>query len=98
VLKTILPLLNRKFVEDHPRNIPANFGSNWPPWFRRRSLKCEKFTDDRCQVMAIVLQTRHIISIIKTDMTYTLVTLRGKVYILKAFPDSDIYYLGEIKC
>ena len=45
---------NRKFVEDHPRNIPANFGSNWPPWFRRRSLKCEKFTDDRCQVMAIV--------------------------------------------
>ena len=27
---------NRKFVEDHPRNIPARFGS-----------KCEKLTDDR---------------------------------------------------
>jgi hypothetical protein len=21
---------NRNFVEDHPRNIPAKFGSNWP--------------------------------------------------------------------
>jgi hypothetical protein len=21
---------NRKFVEDHPRNIPGKFGSNWP--------------------------------------------------------------------
>jgi hypothetical protein len=21
---------NSKFVEDHPRNIPAKFGSNWP--------------------------------------------------------------------
>ena len=21
---------NLKFVEDHPRNIPAKFGSNWP--------------------------------------------------------------------
>jgi hypothetical protein len=24
---------NRKFVEDHPRNIPARFGSNWPSGF-----------------------------------------------------------------
>jgi hypothetical protein len=24
---------NRNFVEDHPRNIPANFGSNWPSGF-----------------------------------------------------------------
>ena len=50
---------NRNFVEDHPRNIPAKFGSNWPSGFG--SLKCEKFTDDRRQktddgrqVMAIV--------------------------------------------
>jgi hypothetical protein len=42
---------NRNFVEDHPRNIPAKFGSNWSgQWFRRRSLKCEKFTDDRWRV------------------------------------------------
>jgi hypothetical protein len=33
--------------------VPAKFGSNWPR-FRRRSLKCEKFTDDGRQVMAIV--------------------------------------------
>jgi hypothetical protein len=51
---------NRNFVEDHPRNIPAKFGSKLAQWFWRRSLKCEKFTDDRqqtddgCQVMAIV--------------------------------------------
>jgi hypothetical protein len=31
-------------VNEHIRN----------QWFRRRSLKCEKFTDDRRQVMAIV--------------------------------------------
>jgi len=24
---------NRNFVEDHPRNITANFGSNWPSGF-----------------------------------------------------------------
>jgi hypothetical protein len=24
---------NRYFVEDHPRNIPAKFGSNWPSGF-----------------------------------------------------------------
>ena len=52
---------NSNFVEDHPRNIPAKFGSNWPSDFREGSLKCEKFTDDRRQttddgrqVMAIV--------------------------------------------
>ena len=52
---------NSNFVEDHPRNIPAKFGSNWHSGFRRRSLKCEKFTDDRQrttddgrQVMAII--------------------------------------------
>jgi hypothetical protein len=24
---------NRKFVEDHSRNIPVKFGSNWPSGF-----------------------------------------------------------------
>jgi hypothetical protein len=24
---------NSKFVEDHPRNIPAKFGANWPSGF-----------------------------------------------------------------
>jgi hypothetical protein len=24
---------NRNYVEDHPRNIPAEFGSNWPCGF-----------------------------------------------------------------
>jgi hypothetical protein len=24
---------NRNFVQDHPRNIPAKFGSNWPSGF-----------------------------------------------------------------
>jgi hypothetical protein len=27
----------RKFVEDHPRNIPAKFGSNWPSGFREEA-------------------------------------------------------------
>ena len=49
---------NRNSVENHPRNIPAKFGSNWPSglgeetWnvkiYRRRT------TDDGRQVMAIV--------------------------------------------
>ena len=38
---------NRNFVEDHPRNIPAKFGSKLSQWLRRSSLKCEKFTDNR---------------------------------------------------
>jgi hypothetical protein len=25
------------FVEDHPRNIPAKFGSNWPNGFREEA-------------------------------------------------------------
>jgi hypothetical protein len=31
--------LERKtnFVEDHPRNIPAKFGSNWPSGFREEA-------------------------------------------------------------
>jgi hypothetical protein len=41
---------NSNFVEDHPRNIWFKLAQ----WFRRRSLKCEKFTDDGRQVMAIV--------------------------------------------
>ena len=28
---------NKKFVEDHPRNIPAKFGSNWPSGFREEA-------------------------------------------------------------
>jgi hypothetical protein len=43
---------NRNFVEDHPRNIPVWF--QLAQWFRRRSLKCEKITEDGRQVMAIV--------------------------------------------
>ena len=43
---------NRNFVEDHPRNIPVWF--QLAQWFRRRSLKCEKITDDGRQVIAIV--------------------------------------------
>jgi hypothetical protein len=28
---------NSNFVEDHPRNIPAKFGSNWPSGFREEA-------------------------------------------------------------
>ena len=42
---------NRDFVQDHPRNIPAKFGSNWPSGFGEEAWK---FTDDGRQVMAIV--------------------------------------------
>ena len=52
---------NSNFVEDHPRNIPAKFGSNWPSGFGEEAWNVEKFTDDRQQttddgrqVMAIV--------------------------------------------
>jgi hypothetical protein len=47
---------NCNFVEDHPRNIPAKFGSNWPSGFGEEAwnVKCLQTTDDGRQVMAIV--------------------------------------------
>ena len=44
------------FVEDHPRNIPAKFGSNWPCGFGEEvwNVKSLQTTDDGRQVMAIV--------------------------------------------
>jgi hypothetical protein len=54
---------NSNFVEDHPRNIPAKFGSNRPSGFREepwnvKSLQTtdnrRQTTDDGRQVMAIV--------------------------------------------
>ena len=47
---------NRNFVEDHPRNIPAKFGSNCPSSFGEEAwnVKSLQMTDDRRQVMAIV--------------------------------------------
>jgi hypothetical protein len=47
---------NLKFVEDHPRNIPAKFGSNWPSGFGEETwnVKSLPTTDAGCQVMAIV--------------------------------------------
>ena len=47
---------NLNFVEDHPRNIPAKFGSNWPSGFGEEAwnVKSLQTTDDGRQVMAIV--------------------------------------------
>jgi hypothetical protein len=45
---------NRNFVEDHPRNISAKFGFNWPSGFGEEAWNVKKFTDDGRQVMAIV--------------------------------------------
>ena len=47
---------NSNFVEDHPRNIPAKFGSNWPSGFREEAwnVKSLPTTDNGRQVMAIV--------------------------------------------
>jgi hypothetical protein len=55
---------NRNFVENHPRNIPAKFGSNcpivrtyyWPSGFGEEAwnVKSSQTTDDGRQVMAIV--------------------------------------------
>ena len=40
---------NRNFVEDHPRNIPTKFGSNWPRGFGDESwnVKSLQTTDNR---------------------------------------------------
>ena len=47
---------NSNFVEDHPRNIPAKFGSNWPSGFGEEAwnVKSLQTTDDWRQVMTIV--------------------------------------------
>ena len=47
---------NSNFVENHPRNIPAKFGSNWHSGFGEEpwNVKSLQTTDDRRQVMAIV--------------------------------------------
>jgi hypothetical protein len=41
---------NRNFVEDHPRNIPAKFGSNWPSGFGEEAwnVKSLQTTDRMC--------------------------------------------------
>jgi hypothetical protein len=45
---------NSNFVEDHPRNIPAKFGSNRPSGFGEEAwnVKSLQMTDDGRQVMA----------------------------------------------
>jgi hypothetical protein len=47
---------NSNFVEDHPKNIPAKFGSNRPSGFGEEAwnVKSLQTTDDGRQVMAIV--------------------------------------------
>ena len=47
---------NSNFVEDHPRNMPAKFGSNRPSGFGEEAwnVKSLQTTDDGRQVMAIV--------------------------------------------
>ena len=51
---------NSNFVEDHPRNIPAKFGSNWLSGFGEEAWNVKSLqttgqtTDDGRQVMAIV--------------------------------------------
>ena len=47
---------NSNFVEDHPRNIPAKFGSNRPSGFGEEAwnVKSLQTTDNGRQVMAIV--------------------------------------------
>ena len=47
---------NSNFVEDHPKNIPAKFGSNQPSGFGEEAwnVKSLQTTDDGRQVMAIV--------------------------------------------
>jgi len=47
---------NSNCVDNHPRNIPANFGSNRPSGFGENawSVKSLQTTDDGRQVMAIV--------------------------------------------
>ena len=47
---------SRNFVEDHPRNIPAKFGSNWPSGLGEEAwnVKSLRTTDDGRQVMTIV--------------------------------------------
>ena len=44
---------NSNFVEDHPRNIPAKFGSNWPSgfWEEAWNVKSLQTTDNGCQVI-----------------------------------------------
>jgi hypothetical protein len=60
---------NSNFVEDHPRNIPAKFGSNRPSGFGEeawnvKSLQTtddrQQTTDDGRQVMAIVQWTKKV--------------------------------------
>ena len=67
---------NRNFVEVHPRNIPAKFGSNWPSGFG--SLKCEKFTDDRRQKTD---DGRQVMAIVHLDLWWKILMLFTEAYI-----------------
>ena len=51
---------NRHFVEDHPRNIPAKFGSNWPSGFGDEAwnVKSLQTTDNRRRTPIVHLWSR----------------------------------------
>ena len=49
ILNIRLERKNSNFAEDHPRNIPAKFGSNRPSGFGEEAWNVKRFTDDRRQ-------------------------------------------------
>ena len=74
---------NRNFVEDHPRKIPAKFGSNWPGGFGEEAwnVKSLQTTDDGRQVfflyfvnikiqLIFIVYDQNLFSLVMHDMLY----------------------------
>ena len=71
---------NRNCVEDHPRNIPAKFGSNWPSGFGEEAwnVKSLQTTDNRRQVIAMSRWTKKLIFSTKYGMLSLYCLIRYK--------------------
>jgi hypothetical protein len=63
---------NRNFVEDHPRNIPAMFGSNWPSGFGEEAwnVKSLQTTDAKWWQKGnlITITSLNLLQLINTDI------------------------------
>ena len=72
ILNIRLERKNSNFAEDHPRNIPAKFGSNRPSGFGEEAWNVKRFTDDRRQTTDNRRQTtddgRQVMAIVHLDL------------------------------
>ena len=90
---------NSNFVEDHPRNIPAKFGSNRPSGFGEEAwnVKSLQTTDDRLQTTD---DGRQVMAIVHLDLWSRWTNYLKDIYSIKVItklPNSEQSYKGKVQ-